>query len=71
MFIEGGKFDDHLNPIESSQMYKMVDGHINAVTLIVTLPSLEEIEKDKLEKKEIEEGKDPSQVEEKPSEGEL
>ena len=59
MFVEGGKFDDHLNPIETSQMYKVVDSHINAVNLIITLPSMEDVEKEKLERRAVEETGDP------------
>ena len=40
-------------------MYKVVDSHINAVNLIITLPSLEDIEKEKCEKKVVEEAGDP------------
>ena len=56
VFVEGGKFDDHLNPIESSQMYKVVDSHINAVNLIITLPSLEDVEKEKSDRTAVEGG---------------
>ena len=59
MFVEGGKFDDHLNPIENSQMYKVVDSHINAVNLIITLPSLDDVEREKSERRAVEEGTDP------------
>ncbi|KAI6658030.1 Ubiquitin carboxyl-terminal hydrolase 47-like [Oopsacas minuta] len=62
VFIEGGKFDDHLNPIENSQMYKVVDSHINAVNLIITLPSIEDIEEEKCDKKVVEGGGDPIDV---------
>ena len=59
MFVEGGKFDDHLNPIENSQMYRVVDSHINAVSLIISLPSIEDVEREKAEMKAIEAGEDP------------
>eukprot|EP00800_Vazella_pourtalesii_P017424 TRINITY_DN52_c0_g1_i6.p1 TRINITY_DN52_c0_g1~~TRINITY_DN52_c0_g1_i6.p1 ORF type:complete len:1401 (+),score=392.26 TRINITY_DN52_c0_g1_i6:46-4248(+) len=59
VFVEGGKFDDHLNPIENSQMYRVVDSHINAVSLIISLPSAEDVEKEKADMMAIEAGEDP------------
>ena len=40
-------------------MYKVVDSHINAVNLIITLPSLDDVEREKSERRAVEEGTDP------------
>ena len=48
-------------------MYRVVDSHINAVNLIISLPSVEEVEREKAEMKAIEAGEDP--FDEGPSSG--
>lgn len=40
-------------------MYRVVDSHINAVSLIISLPSAEDVEKEKADMMAIEAGEDP------------